>query len=86
MTDDCLPLPALTLGQITELFPDVHAVTVARWRKPGGRNSLPEPDYVPANNQKRALWSVETVLVWASERGMKWDEQALRRICQSQSV
>lgn len=80
MTDDCLPLPALTLGQITELFPDVHAVTVARWRNSTGRTRLPEPDYVPAGNQKRALWTVETVLVWASERGMSWDEDALRRI------
>lgn len=79
MTGDCLPLPALTLGQIAELFP-VHEVTVARWRTTSGRNRLPDPDYVPAGNQKRALWAVDTILVWASERGMKWDETALRRI------
>jgi transposase len=79
MTDDCLPLPALTLGQIAELFP-VHAVTVARWRTATGKNRLPDPDFVPAGNQKRALWTVETILVWASERGMSWDEDALRRI------
>lgn len=77
---DCLPLPALTLGQITEIFPDVHPVTVARWRNTQGKNRLPDPDYVPAGNQKRSLWAVDTILVWASERGMKWDEAALRRI------
>lgn len=77
---DCLPLPALTLGQIASLFPNVHEVTVARWRTTTGDKRLPDPDFVPAGNQKRALWTVETILVWASERGMKWDEDVLRRI------
>lgn len=80
MNDDCLPLPALTLGQIASLFPSVHEVTVARWRTTTGVRRLPDPDYVPAGNQKRALWTVDTILVWASERGMSWDEGALRRI------
>lgn len=81
MTDDCLPLPALTLGQIAELFP-VHYVTVSRWSMETNpaKPQLPEPDYLPAGNKKRALWAVDTILVWASERGMKWDEDALRRI------
>lgn len=79
MTGDCLPLPALTLGQIAELFP-VHSVTVARWRSTTGKNRLPDPDFVPANNQKRALWAVDTILVWALERGMKIDDAALSRI------
>lgn len=79
MTGDCLPLPALTLGQIAELFP-VHEVTVARWRSTTGRNRLPDPDFVPAGNQKRALWAVPTIVEWASERGMKIDDVALARI------
>ena len=79
MSDDCLPIPALTLGQIASLL-NVHYVTVCRWREPDAKNALPDPDFVPAGNQKRALWAVDTILVWASERGMSWDEAALRRI------
>lgn len=76
MTDDCLPLPALTLGQIAELVP-VHYVTLCRWRDTDG---MPSPDFVPAGNQKRALWSVQTVRVWMGERGWVLDETVLARI------
>lgn len=88
MTDDCLPLPALTLGQIAELFPDVHYVTVSRWSMETNpaKTRLPDPAYLPAGNKKRALWDVETVLVWASDRGMSWDQEALRRICQTDQL
>lgn len=79
MTDDCLPLPALTLGQIAELFPE-HAVTVARWRTTQGKSRLPDPDFVPAGNQKRALWAVSTIVEWAQEQGKEVDSDALARI------
>lgn len=79
---DCLPLPALTLGQIASLFPQFHPVTIARWRS----STLPEPDYVPADNQKRALWAVQTILEWADSRGLVVDREALSRICQSPGI
>lgn len=86
MTDDCLPLPALTLGQIAELFPQFHPVTIARWRNNTTGNALPEPDYVPAENQKRALWAVQTITEWATMRGLSVDGEVLARICQTQKV
>ena len=77
---DCLPLPALTMGEIASLFPDKHEVSVYRWRSTKGKNRLPEPDFVPAGNQQRALWSVETVVGWAERAGLEIDADVLARI------
>lgn len=85
MTDDCLPLPALTFGEVASLLP-VHYVTVARWRDGTAPNGFPDPDFVPAGNPKRALWSVGTITVWADSRGIVLDEAKLAQICQTKTV
>lgn len=76
--------PFLTMGLLTELFPDKHPITVYRWNgAKGGKNRLPDPDLTVGNV---SLWSVDTIRAWAEARKLVLDSDVLDRICQSQQI
>lgn len=76
--------PILNISMIVELFPTRHPVTVYRWGNPkAGRMQLPEPDLTLGSGVK--LWTVETILTWASERGLKPDAGVLDGFLSAQS-